>query len=397
MLAGSRHLDRFLALHPSDPQAADAALALVSARLSVEDYLGTVDLSGTFAALFTSPRHADAFIYSQAVANWWLGNEEEALQALGKVATAEYEEDGRLQPSENRDLALYILGQIHHARRELTKASEYYERVEELFADAHEALADFREKTIAMDEVTTVQPGESVQVELRHKGLEEVEMLVYKVDLLTLYLREKNLSQITQVNLSGISPTLQTEISLEESEDRRESKDMITMELTEPGAYLVIARGGELFASGLVLVSNLDLEITEESGSSRVRVQALDAANGTYVRGVDVRVIGSSNQRFTRGLTDPRGLFVADGVMGSATVVAKLGKDHYAFHRGAVALGEEPVIEDSEVQERPASAGSNLYFQNVREFNDGQNRGRDQAWTTELGKSRKGVQIQQVK
>jgi hypothetical protein len=397
VLAGSRHLDRFLALHPSDPQAADAALALVSARLSVEDYLGTVDLSGTFASLFTSPRHADAFIYSQAVANWWLGNEEEALQALDKVATAEYEEDGRLQPSENRDLALYILGQIHHARRELTKASEYYERVEELFADAHEALADFREKTIAMDEVTTVQPGESVQVELRHKGLEEVEMLVYKVDLLTLYLREKNLSEITQVNLSGISPTLQTEISLEESEDRRESKDMITMELTEPGAYLVIARGGELFASGLVLVSNLDLEITEESGSSRVRVQALDAANGTYVRGVDVRVIGSSNQRFTRGLTDPRGLFVADGVMGSATVVAKLGKDHYAFHRGAVALGEEPVIQDSEVPQRPASAGSYLYFQNVREFNDGQNRGRDQAWTTELGKSRNGVQIQQVK
>ena len=172
---------------------------------------------------------------------------------------------------------------------------------------------------------------------------------------------------------------------------------MITMELTEPGAYLVIARGGELFASGLVLVSNLDLEITEESGSSRVRVQALDAANGTYVRGVDVRVIGSSNQRFTRGLTDPRGLFVADSVMGSATVVAKLGKDHYAFHRGALALGEEPVIEDSEVQERRPSAGSNLYFQNVREFNDGQNRGRDQAWTTELGKSRKGVQIQQVK
>jgi len=395
VLAGSRHLNRYLALHPADPQAADAALALVSARLGVDDYMGTADLSGTFATLFTSPRHKDAFIYSQAVANWWLGKEEEALQALRRVAAAEYVEDGRIHPSENRDLALYILGQIHHARRELTEASEYYERVKELFADAREALSDFREKTIALDEVTTVRPGAATELELRHKGLKEVEMLVYKVDLLTLYLREKNLSEITRVNLSGISPTLQSEISLEESEDRRESKTPITMDLTEPGAYLIIARGDELFTSGLMLISDLELEITEESGSGRVRVQAFDATDGTYMRDVDVRVIGSSNESFTRGVTDPRGLFVADTVVGSATVVAKLGDDQYAFHRGAIALGE-PQIQDSE-QFHLQQVSSGAYFKNVFQLNSAQNATRDRSWQTELNKSREGVQVQQVK
>lgn len=397
VLAGSRHLDRYLALHPSDPQAADAALALVSARLSVEDYLGTAELSGTFASLFTSPRHRDAFVYSQAVANWWLGEEEEALRALRIVAAAEYVEDGRAKPSENRDLALYILGQIHHARHELDQASEYYERVKELFADAREALTDFREKTIAMDEVTTLRPGETATLELRHKGLGEAELLVYKVDLLTLYLREKNLSSITRVNLSGISPTVQTTVALTQDPDHRETKTKTDLELTEPGAYLVIARGEELFTSGLLLISDLELEITEESGSGRIRVQALDAADGTYLRGVDVRVIGSSNQRFTRGVTDPRGIFVADAVMGNATVVAKLGDDQYAFHRGAVSLGQPEPQDKPSQRGLDIKLGSDAYFQNVIDFNGLQNRGRNNAWTKELNKSREGVQVHQVK
>jgi hypothetical protein len=137
------------------------------------------------------------------------------------------------------------------------------------------------------------------------------------------------------------------------------------------------------------------LEITEESGSGRVRVQAFDATDGTYMRGVDVRVIGSSNESFTRGVTDPRGLFVADAVVGSATVVAKLGDNQYAFHRGAIALGE-PKIQDNEQLQMPQE-GSGVYFKNVLQLNSAQNDIRDRSWQKELNKSREGVQVQQVK
>ncbi len=395
VLAGTRHLDRFLALHPGDPLAADAALAMVSARLAVEDHLGAADLAATFAGVFTAPRYADAFIYSGAVAQWWLGREDEATAALQRIAAAEYLEDGRKRPSENRNLAIYILGQIHHARRELTQAAEHYERVRKLFADAAEALAGFRERHIALDEVTTVRPGEPVELELRHKNLNQAELLVYGVDLMTLYLREKDLSQITEVNLSGISPTLRTTVPLEAGEDLREHATTTTLALEEPGAYLVIVRGGELFTSGLVLVSDLELEVAEDRDSGRVRVQALDADEGTYLRGVDVRVVGSADQAFQRGVTDPRGLFVADGIAGSATVVARLEDGHYAFHRGVVALGQQ----DARQQQlgRQLDAGQTQYFKNVIEFNDTQNRGRAQNFQQELEKDRAGVRVEQVK
>ena len=394
VLAGTRHLDRFLALHPTDPLAADAALAVVSARLAVEDHLGAAELAQTFAQVFTAPRYADAFVYSGAVAQWWLGREDEAREALQRIATSETVEDGRRRPSENRDLALYILGQIHHARRELAQAATYYERVRTLFADAAEALAGFRERHIALDEVTTVRTGEPVELELRHKNVEEAELLVYGVDLMTLYLREKDLSQITEVNLSGIAPTLRATVPLEAGDDLREHETTTSLELTEPGAYLVIVRGGELFTSGLVLVSDLELEVAEERGSGRVRVQALGAEDGTYLRGVDVRVVGSADQAFQRGVTDPRGLYIADGIAGSATVVARLDGGHYAFHRGAVALGQP---EQQQQLGRELQQPQTQYFKNVIEFNDVQNRGRARNFQNELQKDRAGVRVEQVK
>ena len=119
-------------------------------------------------------------------------------EALQRIATSETVEDGRRRPSENRDLALYILGQIHHARREPAQAATYG-RVRTLFADAAEALAGFR-GGIALDEVTTVRTGEPVEPSApqeRRGG----RALVYGVDLMTLYLREKDLSQIRRSNL----------------------------------------------------------------------------------------------------------------------------------------------------------------------------------------------------
>ena len=143
-----------------------------------------------------------------------------------------------------------------------------------------------------------------------------------------------------------------------------------------------------------MLVSDLELEVAEERGSGRVRVQALGAEDGTYLRGVDVRVVGSADQAFQRGVTDPRGLYIADGLAGSATVVARLDGGHYAFHRGAVALGQpEPQQQLGRELQQPQTQ----YFKNVIEFNDVQNRGRARNFQTELQKDRAGVRVEQVK
>jgi len=55
-----------------------------------------------------------------------------------------------------------------------------------------------------------------------------------------------------------------------------------------------------------------------------------------------VRVIGSGNSEFVAGDTDLRGVFVAQSIQGTSTVIAQADGDRYAFFRGTIALGPPP-------------------------------------------------------
>ena len=92
--------------------------------------------------------------------------------------------------------------------------------------------------------------------------------------------------------------------------------------LKEEGAYLVVCRGDDDYASGLVLVSPLELAVQEDVASGRVRVTAKDAVADRYVSKVLVKVIGSGNSDFVTGETDLRGIFKADAIRGETTVIA---------------------------------------------------------------------------
>lgn len=394
-------LQRFLTLYPEDPLAPDAGLNLVSAHLALEDYEKTADLAGEMAGHYGQPRFKDAFQYTRAIAEWYMGQEDSALELLDAIAAASYpDERGRMIPSENRDLALYILGQIHHARREAKKAAEYYGRVAHVFADAREALDNFRAKSISLPEVSEVAPGSPASLEITSRNVLQAELQVYAVDLMTLYLREKNLSSITSVNLAGIEPTLSKSVELGDGWDLRPRETAIDLGLEEPGAYLVICRGDELFTSGLILVSDLELEVYEDVQGGRLRIQALDRGDGAYLRDVDVRVVGSRDGRFESGTTDPRGLFVADGILGEATVIAQIDRKHYAFHRGSQVLGiqDKQPTESRRVEPmRGATSEDPSYFDNVLRFNASNQFERQQRLDQNIRADRGGVQIQQVR
>ncbi len=94
--------------------------------------------------------------------------------------------------------------------------------------------------------------------------------------------------------------------------------------LKDEGAYLVVCRGHNLHASGLVLISGLRVDIQEDAASGRVRTTVKDQGSDAYVSAVHVKVIGSANDAFVSGETDLRGVFVADGINGEATVIAQL-------------------------------------------------------------------------
>lgn len=401
--AGIDLLQRFLTLYHADPLAPEAGLNLVAAYLDLEDFETGVTLAQEMSGRFEKPRFQDAFRYSEAVAQWYMGKDDDAVRTLRGIADAEYTApSGAMVKSENRDLALYILAQIHHARRKFTEAAEYYEQVATIFPDARDVLDGFQAKQIALDEVTEVRPGKTAEVELRYRNIEEAELLVYRVDLMTLYLRERNLSEVTAVNLAGIAPTQRKQVALKSSTGMREAEQTVRLKLDEPGAYLVICRGDELHTSGLVLVSDIELEVEEDLGDGRLRVQALDRKGEDFVRDVDVRVVGSNGGDFVTGRTDPRGMFVAEGVFGSATVIARRGDQHYAFFRGTPiappATPSAPTAPSRSSGEAPAQqleAGD--YLGNVFRFNAENQDSRAQRFDKEVQRERKGVSVGQTR
>jgi alpha-2-macroglobulin len=99
-------------------------------------------------------------------------------------------------------------------------------------------------------------------------------------------------------------------------------------------------RGENLYASGIVLLTPIELEVLEEPAGGRVRVTVRDARSGDLLPKVLIKVNGNADSQFNSGETDLRGVFVAEGLHGILTVVARQGTAQYAFNRGTTYVGQ---------------------------------------------------------
>jgi hypothetical protein len=279
--------------------------------------------------------------------------------------------------SKDRDFARYILGQIFHAHGKPADAIQWYKLVQNQYPDAKEAIGYFEEKRFSLEEVSIFRPGEPVKAKLKYRNIKEANLQVYRVDLMKLYLREKNLSNITKVKLAGIKPELEHNIALGDGKDYIDKEQEAELNLKEEAAYLLIARGDSLFASGLVLITPLKIEVQEGSASGRVRANVINAIEGGYKANVHVKAIGTKDTQFRSGETDLRGIFVADNLRGKATVIAREGETRYAFYRGKKWLGAPETAQQrrgARQQGQQSSSPSydlNLQLQNksIQKFN----------------------------
>jgi hypothetical protein len=181
-------------------------------------------------------------------------------------------------------------------------------------------------------------------------------------------LLQKNLNNITNVNLAGISPYHQETLTLGVGKDYADKESSVTLPLDKEGAYLVVAKESESDASGMVLRSPLKLEVDEDAVSGRVRANVVNAATGRYENKAHVKVIGSEDQQFISGDTDLRGIFIADNIHGTATVIARKG-DQYAFYRGAAALQAEQTVAVQQEMNQPVLDMRSQATQQLRDEN----------------------------
>jgi hypothetical protein len=340
---------------PKNPLVDEASLALLGAYLELEDFDSVVRLAPRFARLYPKSTFLDSFQYSEALGQFSLGKYDRAIEVAEAIARATYKDaNGLDQPSPNKWQALYILGQIYDARRNPARAVEYYKQVADRFADASGAVKALTRKDLKLPEVSLVRPSGVAPAEipggaakpgvsLDYRNIAEVDVKVYPVDLMRLYLTRRNLDGIAGIDLAGITPTVEKTIKLGDGADFDEKAKGLDLPLTKEGAYLVMARGENLYTSGIVLVTPLELEVLEEADSGRVRVVVRDAKSKDPAPKVQVKVIGTDNASFFSGQTDLRGVYVAEGVNGQVTAVARKGTGQYAFYRGKNRVGAPPA------------------------------------------------------
>jgi tetratricopeptide (TPR) repeat protein len=380
-------LGSFLAHYPNDPLADDAAFSLCNGMLDLKDYPRLVDLSREFSKRHAASDFAPGFQYMTALGLFWQNQYTDALAAARVVADGE---------SKDRDFARYILGQIYHAESKPADAIDWYGKVKQLYPDAAEAIAYFEKKSIGLEEVTVVKPGAPVSLNLKYRNIKEAFVQIYRVDLMKLYLQQKNLSAITSVQLAGIKPESEQTITLGDGKDYVEKERAIPLALKDEAAYLVICRGDDLFTSGMVLITPLKIEAQEDPCSGRVRANVLDTAKGGYRPEVHVKAIGSADSEFRSGETDLRGLYIADNIRGKATVIAREGNSRYAFFRGTSWLGT-PENTPPPPQVQPATKQGVDYNDNLMRQNGSIQQLNNDNWNSQRRKGQnKGIQVQQA-
>ena len=411
-----RLIQTTLALGPKTPPADEASLALLSNELDLENFEAVIGLAPRFASLYPKSPFLDSFQYADALGRFQLGQYDKAIEVAEKIAKATYPDpNGVPQASPNKWQALYILGQIHDARRRPAEAITFYKQVADRFGDAADAALALGRRALKLPEVTIVRPkalkpGEAVRITstpdkvggvvLSYRNVAEVDLKVYPVDLMRLYLTRRNLDGIAGIDLAGITPLHEATIKLGDAMTYADATKTLDLPIAKEGAYLVMVRGGDLYASGIVLVSPIELDVTEEADAGRVRVVVRDAESKNFVPKVQVKVIGSNNPSFTDGRTDLRGVAVAEGINGQVTAVARNGTGQYAFYRGNSTIGNGPT--NQQPRWRPdvqaaAKGGNETLEQNLKSLNlQNQTRGIDRL-QKRYGEGRKGIRAEEAK
>jgi uncharacterized protein YfaS (alpha-2-macroglobulin family)/TolA-binding protein len=330
-----RMLEDFLTVHAEDPAADQAAFSTAGALLELGRYQQAADACERYAKRYPSSRLLDSFWYIIGYCRFADGQPEPAREMLERVAASTRTDaaTGRTSESPNRWPALYILGQVFHSLDQPDEAIRYYRMVEDRFPDAKKSIAYFLRKAIRVPEVTTIRPGQPIEVELAYRNSATCDVRVYRIDLMKFALLQQDLSGITQIHLAGIEPHLATTVRLGDGRDYRDRTHPLRLELRDEGAYLVVCRGDDRYASGLVLITPLEVEVQHDPDSQEVRATVRDVVADRYLNDVEVKIAGSVNADFVTGRTDRRGLFVAQEIAGAPTVIAQAGPGRYAFHR----------------------------------------------------------------
>ena len=326
--------DDVLQAAPDSALAQEAAFTAASFLFEMGRYPEVRDRARAAMTTYGESHFKDSFQYLYAGALYFERRFEEAARECSAISESQYTyADGSKGPSRYRDYAVHMLGKIRHGEQRYAEAAKLYEQVRDRFRDARNSIEYLKIKQISLPEITSAAPDQAVTLRVLSRNVREASLVLYKVDFLILCLKQKDLSNVKDVNLSGIRPSLTTNIILGVGQEgMTETSDLaIPLPDREQGAWLVVVKGDGFEQSGMILRSNLVLDAAiMEDGTARASVH--DRVSKKPIAGASIRFIPAGSQAAVAVMSDPRGVAESRMLDASMTIAADY-KGEYAFQR----------------------------------------------------------------
>jgi tetratricopeptide (TPR) repeat protein len=321
----------YLTYYPDAFNTDEVSFLMMNLFFDTERYQSAYNSGELFIKRYPDSQFLDDYLYLTALARFSNNEIDRAMPYLEKVAYDKFpNEDGIMRNSPNRLYALRLIAQSMHAKGEVEEAIKIYKEIRNNFKDAENSIQILEEKVMEIDDVVTSGVDEETELSIKHKNIDKVTAKIYSVDFVILALTEKDLSDVTKVNLSGIKPMIEQEYSLNYEESYLPSETTIELPIQDMGAYLVVIRSDVGERSAIIIKSELEMDVYE-SKDGRVRVMVTDE-NNDFVSGMKMYFIGSENDSFKVTETDLRGMAEVYAIYGTVTIIGN--KDgEYVFYR----------------------------------------------------------------
>ena len=130
---------------------------MANALLDLDQFEAAITRCQEYADRYPESRLRDSYWYIIGYSHFALKQHDEALEMCRQVADTMFPvpATGGQRDSDNKWEAVYIMGQVYHSLGQPADAIEQYERVEDRFTDAAEAIGFFTRQDIGLEEVTT--------------------------------------------------------------------------------------------------------------------------------------------------------------------------------------------------------------------------------------------------
>jgi tetratricopeptide (TPR) repeat protein len=292
------------ALWPTSPTARLCALRRLELSRKLGDHVTAAAIAQRYIVLHRDDPRLDNVLRDLADSAFTAGDHDGALAAASRLASIQVAIDGRQQPSPHRHFGVYLQGKIAHSRGDLDRAVAHYREIEQHYPDAAAVVRFYERKVLEVPSVVRVGLEGTAQLPLQYRNVAKLELALYKVDLLTLFMMRGGRETMRGVDLAGIKPTRTFERALPAAPGLSVRNTAVDLGELEIGAYWVVGRADDLEVSAFVIKSDIDLKVQIKDG--RIHVHAFRGDKPAVNLQVRVAVAGSI---VARGSTDARGLF----------------------------------------------------------------------------------------